>query len=82
MSFHLKSRLVRLEDRFAPPDKPRGRYRMVVRSWGPEEGLQNATCKRTLCANGLLMEVVRLHGSGDGLTDQDLDRFVESFPIG
>jgi hypothetical protein len=75
-------RLCRLEDRFAPRDKPRERYRMVVRSWGPEEGLQNATSKRTLCANGLLMEVVRLNGSGDGLTDQDLEGFVESFPIG
>ncbi len=74
-------RLCRLEDRFAPPDKPRERYRLVVGRIGPEEGLQNATCKRTLCANGLLMEVVRLNGSSDGLTDEDLDRFVESFPI-
>ncbi len=74
-------RLCRLEDRFAPPDKPRDRVRVVVSAIGPEEGLQNATCQRTLCANGSLVEVVRLNGSADGLTDEDLDRFVESFSI-
>jgi len=73
--------LSRLEDRFAPRDKPRDRYRLVVRTFGPEEGLQNATRKRTLCANGLLTEIVELEGSGDDVTDEDLDRFVESFPI-
>jgi hypothetical protein len=26
-------------------------------------------------------EVVELEGSGGGLTDEDLDRFVENFPI-
>jgi len=74
-------RVCRLEVRFAPRDKPRERVRLVVGAIGPEEGLQNATCQRTLSANGLLTEVVRLKGSGDGLTDEDLDRFVESFPI-
>ena len=74
-------RLSRLEDRFAPRDKPRDRIRMVVSRVGRDEGLENATCKRTLCANGSLIEVVRLNGSGDGLTDQDLDGFVESRPI-
>lgn len=74
-------RLCRLEDRFAPRDKPRDRVRVVVSGIGPEECLQNATCERTLCANGSLVEVVRLNGSVDGLTDEDLDKFVESFPI-
>ncbi len=74
-------RVCRLEVRFAPPDKPRDRVRVVVGRIGPEEGLQNATCKRTLCANGSLVEVVRLNGSADGLTAEDLDRFVESFPM-
>ena len=74
-------RVCRLEVRFAPRDKPRERVRLVVHALGPEEGLQNATCQRTLGANGSLVEAVRLNGSGDGLTDEDLDRFVESFPI-
>ena len=82
MSSRFKSRLVRLEDRFAPRDKVRECVRLVVGTIGPAEGLQNATCQRTLCANGCLTEVVRLNGSGDGLTEEDLDRFVESFPIG
>jgi hypothetical protein len=54
---------------------------MVVRTFGPEEGLQNATCQRTICANGCLAEVVRLKGSGDGLTDEELEEFIASFPM-
>ena len=43
--------------------------------------LETATCHRRIDRSGLLMEVVYLDGSSDGLTDEDLDHFVESFPV-
>ena len=43
--------------------------------------LANSTCKRTLGANGLLTEIVDLDGSDQGLTDEDLEEFVASFPV-
>jgi hypothetical protein len=43
--------------------------------------LATSTCKRTLRADGLLMEMVELDGSPDSMTDAELDAFVESFPI-
>jgi hypothetical protein len=43
--------------------------------------LANSTCKRTLGANGSLTEIVELDGSGEHLTDEDLEKFIASFPI-
>jgi hypothetical protein len=34
-----------------------------------------------LHANGLLTEIVELDGSDEGLSDEDLDRFVASFTV-
>lgn len=51
---------------------------------GREESLENATCSRTIWPNGTLFEMVRLNGSKEGrgrLSDEELDRWVESFPI-
>jgi hypothetical protein len=31
--------------------------------------------------NGLLIEVVELDGGREGLTDEDLDRFITCFPV-
>ena len=42
---------------------------------------RNSKCKRVLGRNGLLTEVVELDGGREGLTDQDLDRFIASFPV-
>jgi hypothetical protein len=42
--------------------------------------LEASTCRRTLTASGFLTEVVRLDGIRGGLTDDELDRFVEGFP--
>ena len=49
-----------------------------------EPGLENAECSRTLWPDGTLFEMVRLDHSGEGhaeLSDEALDRFVESFPV-
>ena len=81
----LKRRIERLEDRSdAGSGKPRRVQRIVVRCMDREPSLENAECHRTLCANGTLMEVVRFDRCRPGrerLSEEALDRFVESFPV-
>ena len=55
--------------------------RVVVRGVCGPPNLATSTCTRTLGANGALTELVQLSGGRDGLSDQDLERFIESFPI-
>jgi hypothetical protein len=77
-------RLCKLEDRFGSPDKSRHHFRLVFSSIGREESLEDATCRRTFWPNGTLFEMVNLKGSKEGhgrLSDEELDRWVESFPI-
>ncbi|MGA2186400.1 MAG: hypothetical protein ABSH47_25575 [Bryobacteraceae bacterium] len=78
-------RLARLEDQFVPPDqKARKCFRLIVCRYGAKTSLENATCKRTLCPDGTVMELVELNGSYEGshsVTAEELDRWVASFPI-
>jgi len=77
-------RLCKLEDRFGSPDKPRDRFQLVFSRIGREESLENATCSRAIWPNGTLFEMVDLKGSKEGhgrLSDEELDRWVENFPI-
>ena len=80
----IDGRLRRLENRLAPPDflqRPRERLRVVVcELWRPAN-LATSTCTRTRSAGGMLVEVVHLNGSREVLSDEDLDRFVERFPV-
>ena len=43
--------------------------------------LETSTCQRTLSADGALFEMVRLDGSRSGLTNEEMEKFVESFPV-
>ena len=43
--------------------------------------LETSTCRRTLTASGSVTEVVRLDGIRSGLTDAELEKFVQSFPV-
>ena len=78
-------RIARLEDRFAPPPdfarNPRGRLRIVVCRMDRALRLETSRCRRMLNANGSLTEVVRLDGVRRGLTDEDLEKFVQSFLV-
>jgi hypothetical protein len=80
-------RIRRLEDRFAPKVQadflrnPRQRLRIVVCRVDRALRLETSTCRRTLTASGFLSEVVRLDGIRGGLTDEVLEKFVESFPV-
>ena len=75
----LKRRLQNLErQQNAIALKP---LRFVVSSIARPLDLSKATCTRTLWPNGQLMEFVELKGNRSGLSDEDLERFIQSFPI-
>ena len=58
-----------------------GRFRIVVSHAGKPFDLGTATCTRTLMPDGGLMEVVNVNGSGHDLSDEELERFIQSHPI-
>ena len=78
-------RLRRLEDQLGPADgKPRDRFRLVLRPAGLRNpSLENATCRRTLCPNGTVLESVEFTTSSNDreLTQAELDTWVASFPV-
>jgi hypothetical protein len=80
---NLDRRLARLEDRLAADFAydPRQRLRVVVCNLGRTLSLETSTCQRTLSADGFLTEMVRLDGARRGLTDEEMEKFVETFPI-
>jgi len=68
----------------APTDfarNPRQRLRAVVCRMDRKLRLETSTCRRTLSANGVLTEIVRLDGTRGGMTDEEMEKFVESFPV-
>jgi hypothetical protein len=78
-------RIDRLEDQFgAAYGRPRRRLRMMISMAGAKPSLEDATCRRTLCSDGTLMELVEFkqHNAGpDELTEEELDAWLESFPV-
>ena len=68
----------------AAPCKPRRRVRMMISMAGAGPSLENATCLRTLWPDGTLFEVVEFNRHNDGpdeLTDEELERWLERFPV-
>ena len=78
-------RLLRLEDQFGTADrKPRQYLRIVVRRVDRLPSLDGATCQRSLCPDGTLLEVVRLDKGLEGHrepTAQELDTWVQRFQV-
>lgn len=54
---------------------------MVVSRAGEPFDLAKVTCTRTLMSDGRLVEIVNMNGSGHDLSDEELERFIQSFPI-
>lgn len=77
----LTGRLDKLERMLNPAGTPRKLWRVFVSGMDREANLANATCNRSLCDNGLLVELVRLDGTYDHLAEEELGEFIESFPI-
>jgi hypothetical protein len=74
-------RLNRLEEQAGLAGKPRERLLVVVSGVGRPLNLAGSTCRRRLAPDGSIVDHVHLDGSRDGLTDDELDRFIECFPI-
>jgi len=72
-------RLDRLDAVFNPPKQPHKLFRVVVSRVSPGT-LANSTCTRTL-RQGTLMEIVTLKGSYEDQTEEELEQFIQSFPI-
>ena len=73
-------RVSRLEERYEAQlsaDKP---VRVFVTYAGKDADLATSTCQRYL-RDGILTEIVQLDGGMDHLSDEDIEKFVASFPI-
>ena len=55
--------------------------RVLIRGVCGPANLATSTCTRSLSENGHLTEIIHLDGGREGLSDEDLDRFVENFPV-
>jgi hypothetical protein len=75
---NFRARLKALEQRRQASNQ---RFRIVASTSGRPLNLANSTCRRTLAPNGLMTQIVTLDGSDQGLTDEDLEEFVASFPV-
>ena len=73
-------RLRRLEDLSGVLESPK-RMRLVICAIGQSLDLSKSTCRRRLDRSGVLTEIVELQGSAQELTDEQLEKFVQSFPV-
>jgi hypothetical protein len=76
---NLKGRLQRLERQHTQVS--REPLRFVVSRAGKPLDLSKATCTRTIMPDGRLMEYVDLNGGDYGLSEEDLEEFIQSHPI-
>jgi hypothetical protein len=77
-------RVGRLEDRFQTQlsGKSKSSLRIVVTRG--ESGTANpatSTCTRRLNNTGGLIEIVDLDGANSGISEEELEQFIASFPI-
>ena len=76
---NIRARLKKLErQRSLVSQEP---FRVIVSHAGKPFDLTKATCRRTQWPDGRLMEVVNLHGSDDGLSEEHLETFIQSHPV-
>jgi hypothetical protein len=54
---------------------------MIISRAGKPLDPATATCSRTPMADGGLLEIVNVNGSGNDLSDEELERFIQSHPI-
>jgi hypothetical protein len=76
----LRGRLNRLERVLVPSKGPQKRIRLVICAMTKAADLATSTCYRSL-ANGVLTEMVHLDGDRSELSDEQLERFIESSPL-
>ena len=75
----VERRVGRLEDKMGTA-KRRPVIRITIFRVGCEPDLDESACMRYL-TDGMLTEIIHWGGRRDQMTDDDLDLFVERFPI-
>jgi hypothetical protein len=76
----VKGRIEKLEKSLALSGKPKEGLRLIVSEVAKPTNLAKATCTRTL-EGDYLREILMLNGGRHGLSDEDLDKFIKTFPI-
>jgi hypothetical protein len=77
----MERRLRSLEKQLAPLQRDRSKdMRVILSVLSQQATLANCTCTRTL-TNGVLSESVALDGLQGNISDQELETFIQSFPI-
>lgn len=56
-------------------------FRIIVSHVGEPLDLTKATCSRIIWPGGHLWELVELNGSDEGLSKEDLENFIQRFPV-
>jgi hypothetical protein len=77
-------RVDRLEDQFQTQlsGKPKSSLRIIVaRGESGAANLATSTCTRRLNNSGGLIEIVDLDGADSGISEEELENFIASFPI-
>ena len=74
----LTRRLQALESKQALVVKP---FRVVIAQVWKRLNLATSTCRRTRWEDGSVLDVVHLDGTDTGLSSEDLEKFIASFPI-
>ena len=80
----MNRRVTTLEDRFRPAGwKPRKVLRLLIGRAGAKRRLEGATCQRSLCPDGTLIETVRFYPHKDGpeVADDELERWIVTCPV-
>jgi hypothetical protein len=76
---NLKRRLNALEQRRCQVSKEP--FRVLIRSVCGEPNLTTSTCQRRLGRDGRLTEIINLDGGRDNFSDEQLEAWIEKFPI-
>ncbi len=79
----IERRLRSLEKHLAPLHRDRSKdMRVILSVLSQQATLANCTCTRTrTLTNGVLSESVALDGVQGSITDEELEAFIQSFPI-
>jgi hypothetical protein len=76
-----RRRIQRLEAVLTPKGLPKLGFRFVVSTIAKPLNLETSRCTRWLREDGSLSEFVLLDGESEDISDDDLERFISTFPV-
>jgi hypothetical protein len=76
-----KRRVEQLEALAAAVKERKQGWRLIISCPTYPLDWEQSTCNRTRGQDGAVYEYVIVHGGLDGVSDEELDKWIESFPI-